>query len=368
MKLMFFSYSLRMGGAERVLAGLAGWLNRAGHEVTCVTMSDDAPFYPLEPGVMHVRLGLPGRKGLFGALRNRWSIMRALRREITRLRPDVLYSSGGDTVVTMVLAAAGLPVRVVGSEVTNPFIQMNHSWKESVRRRATRFFSRMTAGYVFQTARAAAYYPGRVQRRAAVIQNPVYIRPRDDLRTPDSHEICTVGRMIACKGFDDLIRAFARFRQTHPDYRLVLYGDGPELEPLRQLAQSCAPEAVNFPGRVQDVAEKLARAEMFVLSSHLEGLPNTLVEAMACGLPCVATDCPMGPAELIRDGENGLLVPVSDTEAMARAMARIADDPAFARRLGAAAAKIRQTNSEDAIGREFEAYFAQVCAQTRRGK
>ena len=101
-------------------------------------------------------------------------------------------------------------------------------------------------------------------------------------------------------------------------------------------------------------------AGMFVMTSRYEGMPNALLEAMACGIPCVCTDCDFGPAELIEDGASGLLVPVDDAEAVAAAMARIADEPGLAERLSVGAARIRETHSREEICRQYRDYIEEI--------
>lgn len=126
--------------------------------------------------------------------------------------------------------------------------------------------------------------------------------------------------MAAVKSYDTLIRAFARLRKTL-QARLIIAGEGPERATLEELAKSLGVvDDVDMPGFVQNPFAYMSRASVFVLSSTYEGLPNALIEAMACGCPVVSTNCPSGPEEILRGGKYGHLVPVHDIEAMARAI------------------------------------------------
>ena len=106
---------------------------------------------------------------------------------------------------------------------------------------------------------------------------------------------------------------------------------------------------------------------MFVMTSRFEGMPNALIEAMACGLPCVCTDCDFGPAELIRDGESGLLAPVDDVAAIAAAMGRVADDAVLAERLSRGALEIRRTHAREIICGQYRDYILSV-VEKRKSK
>lgn len=130
------------------------------------------------------------------------------------------------------------------------------------------------------------------------------------------------GRHVQQKDFGTLLRAIAYLHTEYSaDIRLVLLGEGPETESLEQLASQLGiAEFVAFPGFVESPYPYMAAADVFVLSSRWEGFGNVLVEAMGLGTPVVSTDCPVGPSEILRDGRYGPLVPVGDSEALARAI------------------------------------------------
>ena len=135
-----------------------------------------------------------------------------------------------------------------------------------------------------------------------------------------------VGELSLRKGFDTLIRAFHWLRQQRR-CRLIILGQGRERTALEHLVKSLGlNSAVRMPGYDANPYRHMARADLFVLSSRFEGLGNVLVEALACGTPVVATDCPHGPAEILQDGRVGPLVPVDDAESMARAMLSMLDN------------------------------------------
>jgi glycosyltransferase involved in cell wall biosynthesis len=155
--------------------------------------------------------------------------------------------------------------------------------------------------------------------------------------------VIAMGRLDAQKGFDLLLRAFAACRDRRPDWKLTILGEGEERQRLQALATQLgvAPH-VRFPGTVADPTPALRGADLFVLSSRFEGFPNALLEAMALGLPVIATDCASGPGRIVRDDVDGLLVPSEDATALAAAMAALMDDEPRRLRLASRAVDVNK--------------------------
>jgi len=147
------------------------------------------------------------------------------------------------------------------------------------------------------------------------------------LRSPDCPVLLAAGRCVPQKDLPTLLRAFARLRLQR-EVRLIILGDGEERESLVAFARQLGIcEWVSFLGVVSEPMAYMRHADLFVLSSAWEGLPNVLVEAMACGCPVISTDCETGPSEILGGGQYGPLVPVGDDKALAVAMARVLDNP-----------------------------------------
>lgn len=150
----------------------------------------------------------------------------------------------------------------------------------------------------------------------------------------DARLVGTVGRLIERKGHDDLLEAWPRVRSRHPDAHLVLVGDGPRRDQLESKAVALGvADSVHFLGMCEDVPSILAAFDAFAFPSHFEGLPGAVIEAMAAGLPIVATPVD-GNRELVEDGETGIFVPVKDPAELACALGRVLEDTALASRLG----------------------------------
>ena len=173
--------------------------------------------------------------------------------------------------------------------------------------------------------RITTIYNPVVTPRLAVLCREVPVHPW--LAESGPPVILSAGRFVQVKDFPTLIRAFHKLSMVTPA-RLILLGDGSQRKDLIALVRRLDLEdRVSMPGWVDNPYAFMARTSLFVLSSRMEGLPTVLIEALACGCPCVSTDCPSGPAEILEDGRIGRLVPVADVEALAEAMRLTLENP-----------------------------------------
>jgi glycosyltransferase involved in cell wall biosynthesis len=172
-----------------------------------------------------------------------------------------------------------------------------------------------------------------------VVPNPVTLSRQ--LGASSRRTVVAVGHLVPLKGFDLLIEGFARCASPHSDWRLIIWGEGPERERLLALAQARGiAQRLELPGRSATPGAWLETAGIFVLASRHEGFPNVLVEAMAAGLSVIATDCPAGgPRAMISDGVDGMLVPNEDVAALARSLDRLMADEGARAAMGEAAAR-----------------------------
>lgn len=361
MRLCLVISSLSAGGAERVISLLADEWALLGHEVHLLTTHDGGlpPHYRLDE---HVRLRSIDPQA--AGPRKQLAVITALRKEIAGLEPDVVVSFLNYTNILTLLACRGLHVPVVVSERLDPrVIGIGRVW--GALRRITYHWC---ACLVAQTPTAARLYEHMAPGRIRVIPNPVVAPPITDAveiqwPAPDRPTIIMVGRLQPQKGYDIAIRAMATLAVRHPEWRLVILGEGPlraELEALR--AQLGISDRVVLAGRVANPAPWLRRAQIFLLASRSEGFPNALCEAMVAGLPCVATDCPSGPSDIITPGVDGVLVPVDDSDAMAAAISEIIVDGHRRAALGAAAVLVAGRYGMPNVRAQWDKVLADVTA------
>lgn len=352
--------SLDTGGAERVLTTLANAWVDAGHDVTLATTHDEGrvPHFPLSPRVRLVSASVHGA-GVGRQLR----IVRRLRRLIRDDAPDVVISFLNYTNVLTLLACRGQKIPVVVSERADPRLQPIGAAWSCLRR----FTYRRAARLVAQTATAAGLYESLAPGRVRVVPNPV-VEPAGTAELPrDGRTIVAAGRLHQLKGFDTAMLAMAALPAEMSGWRLVILGEGPARARLEELrAELGLDTRVEMPGQVPDTAPWLRAADVFLLSSRAEGFPNALCEAMAIGLPAVATDCPSGPADIITTGVDGLLVPPDDPAAMAEALARLIASPELRYRMAARAPEVRQRFSLPAVLEAWERVLSQVTGGERR--
>ena len=154
--------------------------------------------------------------------------------------------------------------------------------------------------------------------------------------------------------------AFAIFSKNHPDYILTIYGNGPQGDELKQLAESLGVgDQVYIPGASKTIHQDILDAEMMCLVSTREGMSNAMIEAMCLGLPCICTKV-SGAIDLIKDGENGILVDIGDIDGLVKKMNELADDTAKAKEIGQNASELYQILNKESINKEWVKFLQEL--------
>jgi glycosyltransferase involved in cell wall biosynthesis len=206
--------------------------------------------------------------------------------------------------------------------------------------------------------------PGRVIPNPVVYPLPTsepQIAP-DAVVPHDRKVLLAVGRLVEEKRFEWIVDGFAEIAGRHSRWDLVILGEGVERGALEGLVQKKGlGTRVHLPGRVGNLADWYRRADLYVLSSRFEGFPNTLVEAMAHGLPAVSVDCDTGPRDIINHDVDGWLVAADDdSRPLAYALDMLLSDPERCARLGQAAVAVRERFSIERIAAQWDCVLEQV--------
>lgn len=364
-RLMLVIGSLQGGGAERQLSDMANYWAAGGIDVTLATWSgpESGDFYPLASGVSRIWLDVRvPRRTLPATLTRSVLRVRKLRRVLRDFKPDAVLSFIDVSNIYTIMAARGLGIRVVVAERTHPAINRTVSRPWRVLRRIC---YPLAHAVVAQTQDAGQWIGRHCRARVTVIPNS--LRNLPDVRGEREPLIIAVGRLSEEKGFDLLLRAFARISPDFPGWRISIVGDGAERRALMQLRDELMlTDRVEFVGEVRQVELWMARAGLLVHPSRREGFPNVVLEAMGMGCAVICADCRAGPSELIQDGVNGRLVPVDDVDALGRVMAELIAAPEIRERLGGEASKVREQFGQTRIMDRWRAcLFPQVSPDFR---
>lgn len=372
-----------MGGTIRATLTLANHL-AARHDVEIITLHRRRtdPFFPIDDRItvrtlIDLREGVrPGRLEAMLGRHNSRLVPRSERiwpqvtlrgdyrawRVLRTLDTDVLIST---RPALNLLAARFAPRNVI-------LIGQEHlhlgAHRRELREHLRRWYPRLDALVTLTDAdrRAYADFLAGAPTRLYTIANPLPPGPKPVARL-EAPVIAAAGRMAKVKHYERLITAFAKVTAAHPDWELRLYGSGPELNNLRAVAAAHdLTRNVRFMGRTNDIDTAFANASIVASSSSFEGFGMTLIEAFACGVPVVSTDCPHGPREIITHGHDGLLVPPGDTDALAGALSSLIEDPARRRVMGAHARRSAARYEVTTIARQWETLIAGLLATRSR--
>ena len=343
--LIFVSNMLAVGGAERVLCLLANELSAQGRRVGVLSFHRRDNEYWLDPSVAKLYSEVAAGSTLARLRRIRWI------RDVIAENPNAVVIAFQYFVnIETVVACLGLKNSVVVSERNDPARVGNGFPQDIIRKLA--YLKAKTL--VCQTYEAADYFSDAIAK--TVIPNPIDPNLPALARTPRRNTVITFCRLEPQKNLPLLIRAFKEFQTYHPEYSLEIYGEGSERAALFDLIDSLGLAGVATVNDARSDIHIVAKeCAMFVLPSDYEGFSNSMIEAMALGVPTICTDCSGGGARMVIDnGRNGLLVPVGDVRALAKAMSRIAEDEEFAKRVAGAGAELRDELSVRTIAAQWD--------------
>lgn len=347
-KVMFVCQSLGNGGAERVVSVLTDELSETDYRVFILTMTKEKQAYNINENVEIIAPRKNYSAGVLGKLQR----VKIIRDEIIKHKIDVVVAFSHYNAMFSVIASYGLPVRIIGSERNDPAQLKNRKILNSTRN----ILYKKLDCLVCQTDEAKAYFPNKIQEKTTIILNPISASIIDPYCGEREKKIVTFCRLEPQKNLRMLIDAFEMLYEEHPDYELNIYGEGSERENLlNYIRNKGLANVISIKPFCKDVHQKVKKAAIFALSSNYEGLSNSMIEAMALGIPTVVTDCPCGGARMvIENNKNGIMVVMDDPKAMYEAFKKIIVSPRFAKELSDNSVKIRDKLNCKKIAKQWK--------------
>lgn len=357
MKITFVTSTLTSGGAERVISLLANNFAERGYDVEVIALTSISPdFYTVDPKVKFIHADKVSKGGLLGEL---WWFRKHIKKE----QPEVVIAFMEAVYEFVLMALLGTKIPVISSERLDPAII---SWPRKVLRW---LLLPTAAAHVVQTQHIKHYYNKQIQKKTHIIYNPVNEKVFNDnendnennnlgLKIKDErlNRIISVGRLYPQKNQKMMIEAFAQISERYPDWKLVIYGEGPERDSLESLVSNLKSQVssrISLPGRCETVIEEVAKSKVFCLSSDYEGMSNAMIEALCIGTPVISTKV-SGTDELIRDGENGLLVNIGDKDGLVQAFEKLLSNQELREKIGQEGQKLAAKFKMDAIVNQWE--------------
>ena len=380
MKILYLIHSTyNPGGMERVLLNKVRYLvEEKGWDVTVVTTDqhERSPFYPFPDEVNMVDLGVnysedngkPFLKKLLGFLKKRRLHKKRMTEVLAQVKPDVVDCFYPGECSFMPGMKDG-SVKVMELHQSKLFHhQYNRSglmgladkYRAMMDEKLVRKFDR----FVVLTEEDAQMW-GEMPNIRVIPNAANFIA--DSYSDCSAKRVIAVGRLDYQKSFDRLILVWEKVHEKMPDWRLDIFGQGEWKEMLQQMIDERGlQDVVKLNAPTKNIGREYAESSMLVMSSHYEGFPMVMREAMACGLPAVCFDFKCGPRDIIVEGENGVIVPDGDIEGLAEAMIRLMKDEELRKRMGENAKRVVETYSEEKVMSKWLQLYEETIAYKSR--
>lgn len=309
MKICFLIDSLLEGGAEKVVSILSNEMSKT-NDVSIITFTLKDVYYPLSENVKlfkpySAKLKRPISKVLYA------------RKLIKKHKPDIVISFLPHIIIFGYFATRFIKTKFVVAERNDP------SKMGKIFQLIMKFIFKKSDGCVFQTEDAQTFYGKKITNKSKIIFNPITLIGKTT-RTKSNRTIVSVGRLAEQKNFADLIKAFKVIIKKYPDYILHIVGKGPCQKSLNNfIVSNNLSQNVFLVGPKKNWHSEYCNSAMFVSSSLYEGMPNALAEALLIGIPCVATDCPVGGSKLLLQNYPECLASIGDFEDLANKMLHV---------------------------------------------
>jgi len=358
MNIVFVVYGMPSGGAERTISYLSKEFSKT-EKVSIFSFSNEF-FYEIDPRVNIIKCGITNDKVcLFSRIINMIKRKKRFKSFIRNNKVDIVFLMMPDKISQYILKLRKkYNYLFVTSERANPNFR-----DESAQKRINNIFFK-SDGIIFQTKEVTKYYPNEIINKSIVIPNAV----GNDIAYNISYEvekrekvISAIGRLEEQKDYYTMIDSFYLLNKKYKDYILDIYGAGSMKSKISNYIKTKKLDNKVFIHDPQpDALKRIIKSTAYLLTSKFEGMPNTLLEAMAIGIPSISTNCPFGPSELIKHGENGFLVDVGDVESITKYMIMIIEDIELAKKISANSKCTLITNSMEKISNNYLDYIRYI--------
>ena len=374
MKIFYIYTALTtVGGADRVLIQKANWLADHGYDITIVTESQaDKPIaFPLSPNTHHIDLGVDFDKEYGHILPIRALIYFKLMREYKKKLQHCIIKGKPDIVINTLGRELGIltsmkdnSIKLGETHTTQYHLRNFHLMEQQggiykliakYSRKKQVSLARKLKAMVLLTPQDEEDWHGITT--TYVIPNSIPVYPKE-ASTLENKRAIVVGRYNNAKGYEYLIEAWKIVHQKHPDWILDIFGSGEMHDDVKRwIEENNLTDTMIMNEPTDKIMEEYHNSSICIISSRYEGFPMVIVESMACGVPCVAFDCPFGPRNIIRNGEDGILVDYLNSQALADNVCKLIEDDELRKRMGTAARINILRFTQDEVMKKWTALF-----------
>lgn len=369
-------YIAQFGGLDRVMSYKINYMAQHGHDVHVITYEQGQhPIsFPLDERVHYcdidVRFFTRHGGGLLKRVKQYFDMRRTFKQrlydKVREIDPDVIVTlTDSYTLLDILMHIPGRAYRVIESHVERGSFQKRSDFKGRFGlyhmaylfdKYITRQIKRADC-FVTLTQHDAENWPEL--KHVKVIPNPLSYLP-EEKSTLENKIVVSAGRLEDQKGYDMLVDVWKIVNERHPDWHLNVFGDGANRNALeRKTAELHLQESISWEHPTPQIFDRYLEGSIYVMSSRFEGFGLVLTEAMSCGVPCVTFDCPYGPSDIIKDGEDGFLVPLGDVQTLADALCKLIEDDTLRKKMGQTAFCNVQRYAPANIMGQWETLFTQ---------
>lgn len=353
-KIVFVIPSLSGGGSERVVSVLANKFADIGYNVTVICLLKQEHTYYTNEKVNVIFIQSNTKLRLKRNIEKFIKYVNVLR----RINPDVVISFTYDCSMITAIATRFIRTKLIISERNDP----NNDPSSEILRKLRNILYKFGDGFVFQTTDAKEYYNKLIRSKSAIIGNPLNENIPSPYRGKRENRIVCVSRLAPQKNIPLLIKSFSKVKDKLSDYIVEIYGDGPSIDEIKKcIKENKLEDKVILKGYSTNVYRDIYNAEIFVIPSNYEGVSNSMLEAMALGIPVIATDCPIGGARTyIKNYHNGILVSVGDVNEMSMALLNLANNNDLKSNISRESIKVKDILNSDFITKQWIEFIDSV--------